>query len=193
MKLAAFATALALSWMNFVSAEPVCDPMAGIQVFDKEPSTGLSEYRTISCATGLDAPKVLPINDTTIDWWYFDAVGNDGISSLVVVFFLRGADSGFPGPSYDGVPWIQVTGTYPNGTSFLLNFIGDEAIVSSSGQGANGIWGGENHNVSFTGTPDLSEYQVEFHTEAISGMFNIKSVSARRELIMAALKDEGVN
>lgn len=103
---------------------------------------------------------------------------NDGVSSLVVVFFLRGTDSGFPGPSYDGVPWIQVTGSYPNGTSFLLNFIGDEAIVSSSGPGANGIWGGESHNISFTGTPDSYVYQVELNTEAISGMFNIKSVGS---------------
>lgn len=105
-------------------------------------------------------------------------MGNDGVLSLVVVFFLRGADSGFPGPSCDVVPWIQAKGTYPNGTSFLLNFIGDEAIVSSAGRGANGIWGGESHNISFTGTPDLSEYQVELHTKAISGMFNIKSVSS---------------
>ncbi|KAH7029834.1 uncharacterized protein B0I36DRAFT_245904 [Microdochium trichocladiopsis] len=151
--------------------------MQGIQVFDSEPYHGPSDYRAVSCENGFDAPKVLPVNDTTIDWWYFDAVADDGISSLVVVFFLRGSNAGFPGPSYEGVPWVQVTGTYPNGTTFLLNFVGNEAIVSTSGQGASGIWGGEHHNISFTGTPDLSEYQIELKTDAISGVFHVRSTA----------------
>lgn len=68
MKLVAFNTGLALYLTELVSARPACDPIVGIQVFDKEPSKGPSEYRTVSCETGFDAPKVLYINDTTIDW-----------------------------------------------------------------------------------------------------------------------------
>ena len=40
---------------------------------------------------GLDAPKVKPVNTTTFNWWYFDAVSSDlasgDLSSVVVNFF----------------------------------------------------------------------------------------------------------
>ena len=42
--------------------------------------------------TGLDAPKVEPVNTTTFDWWYFDAVSSDlasaDLSSVVAKFLM---------------------------------------------------------------------------------------------------------
>src|SRR3954452_10827676 len=57
--------------------------------------TGTSNAQFVSGISGLDGPKVRPNNATTFDWWYFDAVSKDGLSSIVVVFYLS-TDLGFP-------------------------------------------------------------------------------------------------
>ncbi|KAI5860319.1 hypothetical protein GGS23DRAFT_607044 [Durotheca rogersii] len=40
-------------------------------------SDGTSKTSFASAACGFDAPKVLPINDSTFDWWYFEVVSEN--------------------------------------------------------------------------------------------------------------------
>ena len=54
-----------------------------------------SKVQFISEEKGLDAPKVIPVNGSAYDWWYFDAVSEDQSHSVVVVFFAAPA-AGFP-------------------------------------------------------------------------------------------------
>src|SRR5882757_9231402 len=58
---------------------------------------GPSQVQFTSCASGADGPRVVPINATTFDWWYFDAVSDDGTQALTVTFFT----SSFIGFSFD--------------------------------------------------------------------------------------------
>ena len=49
-----------------------------------------------SSSFGFDGPKAHPINLTTYDWWYFDAVSADAMQSIVVVFFTVSPPFTFP-------------------------------------------------------------------------------------------------
>jgi len=63
-------------------------------------STGNSVAQFVSGMGGLDGPKVRPINDIVFDWWYFDAVAADGLTSLVVTFFTSTSDAYVTTSSY---------------------------------------------------------------------------------------------
>jgi hypothetical protein len=151
-----------------------CDNLPGIQIFPAgvRPETVSNQTRT--CSHSFDAPKVLPVGDTSYDWWYFDAVADDGVQSLVVVFMQKGENSDFPGPALTA--YVQITRTLSNGTAFTETLPVDQGIVSTSGLGTNGLWG--NSNLSWVGAPDLSEYQVRLNAAdgTITGLFPLKSV-----------------
>ncbi|KFA72817.1 hypothetical protein S40288_09507 [Stachybotrys chartarum IBT 40288] len=113
-----------------------CDNLPGIQIFPAgvRPETVSNQTRT--CSHSFDAPKVLPVGDTSYDWWYFDAVADDGVQSLVVVFMQKGENSDFPGPALTA--YVQITRTLSNGTAFTETLPVDQGIVSTSGLGTNG-------------------------------------------------------
>ncbi|KFA54485.1 hypothetical protein S40293_09550 [Stachybotrys chartarum IBT 40293] len=152
-----------------------CDNLPGIQIFPAgvRPETVSNQTRT--CSHSFDAPKVLPVGDTSYDWWYFDAVADDGVQSLVVVFMQKGENSDFPGPALTA--YVQITRTLSNGTAFTETLPVDQGIVSTSGLGTNGLWG--NSNLSWVGAPDLSEYQVRLNAAdgTITGLFTLKSIA----------------
>jgi hypothetical protein len=157
------------------SQDQVCVDGPGIQIFSAETYQGDSTYQTHACETGFDGPKVNNINDTSIDWWYFDAVGHDATSSISIVFFNEGDGAGFPTPMRDNVPAIQITGSFSNGSAFNHIILASEAIVSTVGQGSSGLW--RNATGSWVGAPDLSYYQVTLDAPAVSGTFTLKTVS----------------
>lgn len=172
-----FSTTLpaALSFIGTVTADFwACDIQPGIQIFPADVRLESVSNQTLTCSHSFDAPKVLPVGDTSYDWWYFDAVADDGIQSLVVVFMQKGENSDFPGPAFTA--YVQITGTLSNGTAFTETIPVDQGIVSTSGFGSNGLWG--NSNLSWVGTPDLSEYQVRLDAAdgTITGLFTLQSV-----------------
>ncbi|KAJ6502374.1 hypothetical protein C8R45DRAFT_1051388 [Mycena sanguinolenta] len=110
-------------------------------------SNGTSQAQFISGATGLNAPKVHPINASAYDLWYFDVVSTDPNSkaSVVVVFFDT-APGTFPfvAPSNTTLT-ASLTISFPNGTLASIG-LGSEpandATIVADGNGSSGDWNG---------------------------------------------------
>ncbi|KIK64196.1 hypothetical protein GYMLUDRAFT_40485 [Collybiopsis luxurians FD-317 M1] len=130
--------------------------------------------------SGLDAPKVLPnVNSTTYQWYYFDVVSNDSSYSAVVTFFAA-PDTAFPFTLSPSMTLeVLITIQTPESDSFYLNgAFATDAQVTTLSDGASGVW--EGTGLSFTGSPDLSTYQVNFDSAdllGITGSISMQSVA----------------
>ncbi|KAJ7689381.1 hypothetical protein B0H17DRAFT_1066380 [Mycena rosella] len=125
-----------LAFIALVFAKTCCTAKTvyNISVVDNAPST----VDFISSDTGLDAPKVRPINASAIDWWYFDVVSTDPKSrASVVVVFSAGGMPGMP-------LRVQATVSFPNGTltSTETPVPAESATVTAEGNGSSGDWHG---------------------------------------------------
>lgn len=126
-----------------------------------------------------DGPKLSQINGTVFDWWYFDAVSADGSAQVTVTFFNTEATTLGFGSSLGTVNYIIFTAYFPNGTTYEQFVPGNDAEITTFGDGASGSWNGT--GASFTGTPDLSSYKinVDVPTIGIKGSLTLTSVSSR--------------
>lgn len=144
-------------------------------------TTGAVTVETVSTSTGLlDGPKIASTaNDTTYDWWYFDAVSESTNQSICVVFYNSGED-GFVNPWWEEALSVSVTGTFANGT--LYNLVAGSADGAEVSYDENGI--SVNYTsagISFTGssiTADTVTYTVTLDSEEIgvSGSLSFTSV-----------------
>ncbi|KFY13988.1 hypothetical protein V491_06190 [Pseudogymnoascus sp. VKM F-3775] len=142
--------------------------------------TGPSTAQYISGESGLDGPKMAPgINATTFDWWYFDAVANDGSAAVVMVFYLS-TDFGFPFVPPLSTLSVDIFATFDDGSLVFLPlnnlpYKAGQATVVTDGDGASGNWQGT--GFSFEGSPDLSTYKVTVDSPvlAIKGTLELKS------------------
>jgi hypothetical protein len=131
---------------------------------DKVNSTILnlsSEVEWTYAGTSLDGPKVLDVNGTTFDWWYFDAraANPDDLSSVVVTLFLASA-GGFEALSNEtSVLTAMLTGTFANGSAFAYYGYPSEAVVFTKGDSTDGRWGGFG---SWTSSEDLQKWTVDY-------------------------------
>lgn len=141
---------------------------------------GPSQVQFTSCASGADGPRVYPINATTFDWWYFDAVSDDGTQALTVIFFT----SSFIGFSFDLANAIDPLNVYVfantgSGPGVSFPVLATSVTIDTVGDGASGTWTGS--GISFQGAPDLSTYTVTFDKTllnlGIEGTFTLKTVS----------------
>lgn len=139
---------------------------------------GPSEVQFTSCASGADSPRVFPINGTTFDWWYFDAVSDDGQKALTVIFFT----SSFVGFSFDLLNPIDPLNVYifanfGDGPGVSFPVPASQVTITTQGDGASGQWTGS--GINFKGASDLSTYSVTFDNAllGLKGTFNLKSVS----------------
>lgn len=141
---------------------------------------GPSQVQLTSCASGADGPRVFPINATTFDWWYFDAVSSDGTQALTVIFFT----SSYIGFSFDLASAIDPLNVYVfanTGSGLPVSFpvAATSVTIDTVGNGASGTWTGS--GISFQGSPDLSTYTLTFDKTllnlGIEGSFTLKSVS----------------
>ncbi|KAJ6552970.1 hypothetical protein B0H19DRAFT_842716, partial [Mycena capillaripes] len=116
-----------------------------------------SEVDYTSSATGLDAPKVHPINASAIDWWYFDVVSTDPKSraSVVVVF----GSGGVPGMALR----VQATVSFPNGTltSTDTSVPADSATVVAEGNGSSGDWHGSGFTWRYSALSGAYEISID--------------------------------
>ncbi|ROV95955.1 hypothetical protein VMCG_07980 [Cytospora schulzeri] len=98
----------------------------------------------------LDGPKLFgPANDTSYDWWYFDAVSTSTNASVVVVFYNSGPD-GFIN-TYEGGPLsVQIAGAFPNGTQYSLVVPATGAVIKTGPGGI--ILDFEDSGFSFVGS-----------------------------------------
>jgi hypothetical protein len=142
--------------------------------------TGMSVAQFVSSTSGLDGPKVQPNNATSFDWWYFDAVSEDNLSSVVIVFYLS-TDLGFPFLLPGSAISVDIFVSFDDGTYlfFPLNDLpstAGEATVVTVGDGSSGIWAST--GFQWTGTSNMSQYVVTIDSPAlgISGSLTLNSV-----------------
>ncbi|KAL4893656.1 hypothetical protein BDV59DRAFT_207480 [Aspergillus ambiguus] len=155
-----------------------CPLVQGLQTYRTTPQDGQADGRFTSCDSFFDSPKIQGVNASSYDWWYFDAIGADGLSSLAVVFFIEANRSGFAvTENFTNMDFIQISGTFPNGTGFSDFLFADNAIVSTNGDGSSGLWNGT--GFSWAGSPDLHDYVLTIDAENLGykGSFSMHSIA----------------
>lgn len=167
-----------LLWLHFLCLARSHSVPLKVTVIPQSLNLGESHAQFVSTSSGLDAPKVRPINSSAFDLWYFDVVGDDGKSTVAVSFFTA-TSSSFPflnSPTV--VTSAGLAASFPNGTLFQASLPATEASVIAIGDGASGIF--EGTGFSWTGTPDLSGYvvKVDSPTLGVKGTLVFRSVSA---------------
>jgi hypothetical protein len=150
------------------------------KVFTVPPATVNSPVQAVwQSAAGLafDGPKLSGINLTSFDWWYFDAVSENGDSEVTVTFFNNDATALGFGQSIGTVNFVYVVAKFANGTIFERLVPATIATITTLGDGASGAWNGT--GASFVGAPDLSSYVVTLQDSAgdTSGTLVLNSVS----------------
>lgn len=110
----------------------------------------------ISTASGLDSPKVHPVNASAFEWWYFDVVSNapGSLASLAVTFYTTTANA-FPllEPS-NTVTLVRTELSFPNGTLWTASLPAHGAtVVTDDDHASRGDW----HNSGFKWTQTREE------------------------------------
>jgi hypothetical protein len=139
---------------------------------------GPVDVQFTSGPSAADGPRVFPINATTFDWWYFDAVSDDGTQAVTIIFFT----SSYIGFSFNPTSAIDplniyVFANFPNGTSTSFPVPATSVTITTDGNGATGEWTGT--GIGFQGAADLSTYNVTFDNAllGLSGSISLASVS----------------
>ncbi|WVQ94287.1 hypothetical protein IAU59_001366 [Kwoniella sp. CBS 9459] len=121
-----------------------------------------------------DRPYNYPHNLTSYEWWYFDAVASDGLSSIVIQPIVLG-------PPLGNGTQLRIQLVFPNGSSIYRKIdykVGKPMYVSTKGDGSSGVIGGG--DASWVGQPDLSEYalKLDLLDEEISGTVTLLSAAS---------------
>lgn len=148
---------------------------------------------TSDAGTPLSAPKVHPINESTWDWWYFDAVqiphpANPANRHSVVVTFYTAVSSGFEmvdvytEQGFSSLTLGEVSVTYPNATHQTYLFNATQARIEAGnqgegdGDGVSGVWSEGAEAVGFEGSSDMGFWRVEMNSSNIFGEMVLQSV-----------------
>lgn len=110
--------------------------------------------------------------------WYFDAVSTTTSESVTIVFFETLPSAFITG--IDSFLSLQFAGTRADGSNFVYAIPASDtsvANVTTSGDGALGVWGTTGFN--FTGNPTATKYTVTIDNAefGVKGTFTITSVS----------------
>ncbi|KAK4919627.1 hypothetical protein LTR49_012691 [Elasticomyces elasticus] len=131
--------------------------------------------------TGLDGPKVHPVNGTNFDWWYFDAVSDDlpngDLSSVIIVFYTLSHVAFFGQRQNDSVLAVSIAGTLRDGTRSYINLQPGEATITTLGDSSAGQWGSGPNNASWASSPDLRTWVVTFNNELVNGSLAMTSIA----------------
>ena len=145
----------------------------------KEPEKVPSKVQFTYPGTGLDGPKVKPVNTTTFDWWYFDAVSSElaeGDLSSVVVTFYDATAGGFEALSKTNTKLeVSITGSFKDGTPFGVDAFPADAVVTTYGDNSEGQWGKYG---SWTSSPDLKWWNIAFQDpkNGVTGSMTLEAV-----------------
>ena len=115
---------------------------AKIYHFPNEVISGEVLVRYIS-DDAFDAPQVGPLNGSTYDWWYFDAVSSTSIASVALVLY-RSTPGGFPYALEGSTASVNLFITRMDGIPQyypIPNLPGNDGAVtiSTDGQGASRV------------------------------------------------------
>lgn len=152
------------------------DIQGSITVLDSTVSLLPSKAQFLSGEGDFDSPKLNFVNETVYDWWYFDAVSDDGDSSITVCFFTS-SSTAFPFllPNKGILP-VYIWASFPNGTVSVYAVHAQKAVIETSKDGYAGIY--HPIQMGWQGSADLSRYRVFFNDtiHEIKGTFDIRSV-----------------
>ncbi|GJE91670.1 hypothetical protein PsYK624_078200 [Phanerochaete sordida] len=142
------------------------------------PSSGQSQVQLTSGAYGLDAPKTVPINGSSFDWWYFDVVSPDLDYSFVLVFFAATSNGMWANtPDVGSAVYGSLGVSLPDGSFIEGDTVGSELVVTTLGDGSSGDL--VQSGWSWVGSPDMSLYEVivDSPSAAIQGTITFESTS----------------
>jgi hypothetical protein len=144
-----------------------------------QPGPSVAQFVSSKDGFGMDGPKVHPINGSSYDWWYFDAVASDGLSSVVINFYTA-APGGFPFPfdsPNSSVVLASVSGSFANGSLFDIGSVqGTSATIETAGDGSSGTW--QNTGFAWSGNTQATEYAITVDSAetGIKGSVTLQSV-----------------
>lgn len=146
-----------------------------------------SVVEMLSTEAPLDGPKVIPVNSTTFDWWYFDAVSEDASQSLTINFYSAPYSALGFGAELDTLNFVHISGNFPNKTMFVAAVPAQDSYVSTVGNGSSGYWTGS--GLSWSGSPNLREYivQAEDLGSGFSGTVKLRSVMKPQNHLLCLL------
>ncbi|KAJ3542311.1 hypothetical protein NM208_g176 [Fusarium decemcellulare] len=145
-----------------------------IAAFPAAIAEGDVEVEFISTESPLDAPKITAVNDTTFDWWYFDALSANN-QGLFLLFNLGGPNA-LLGGNNDAAAFASIHGIFENGTAWHETGTASTATVITSAEGSSsGIW--EGTGASWTSTSD-SKYIVTLNGRIVKGVITLDSIAS---------------
>ncbi|KAL4938072.1 hypothetical protein BDV06DRAFT_215411 [Aspergillus oleicola] len=159
---------------------------AATVIVPDSPVNASSKAQFISNSTAFDGPKVVPVNATTWDWWYFDAVqvsSNPNEQVSVVATFYNALPTGFDPivlyaqRGFTSLALGEVVINWSNGTRNIFMFNSTEARITTVGDGTEGVWETPTGDMSFAGSPDMRLYEVQLESEIVSGTVVLQSVA----------------
>ncbi|KAJ3810481.1 hypothetical protein EV368DRAFT_73417 [Lentinula lateritia] len=130
---------------------------------------GASDALYTSSASSFDSLKISNVNSTTYEWYYFDAISDDGSYSVVATFFVA-PDTAFPftGSSTMTLEVLLSVQTPDSDVFYLSGAFATDAQVTTDGDGASGVW--EGTGLSFNGSSDMSSYEVVIDSADVMGV-----------------------
>ncbi|KAJ4490640.1 hypothetical protein J3R30DRAFT_3694346 [Lentinula aciculospora] len=152
----------------FLFALPIIINAATV-TFPPTVGLGTSDVQYTSSASSFDALKISNVNSTTYEWYYFDAISDDGSYSAVATFFIA-PNTAFP---FTGSPTmtleVLLSIQTPDSDVFYLNGVfATDAQVTTDGDGASGIW--EGTGLSFNSSSDMSSYDIVIDSADLMGV-----------------------
>ncbi|EKM52035.1 uncharacterized protein PHACADRAFT_150957 [Phanerochaete carnosa HHB-10118-sp] len=149
-----------------------------LDIISGAPASGQSKVHLTSSATGFDAPKALPINGSSFDWYYFDIISEDSRSSIFLAFFLAPISSLWDNlPVFPTAVWTDAFISLPDGSALNLDAGGNDLIVMTTVNGSSGTLNGTGWG--WAGVPDMSFYEVIIDSPetGVQGTLTFKSTA----------------
>ncbi|KAJ7110816.1 hypothetical protein C8R43DRAFT_161678 [Mycena crocata] len=148
-------------------------------------SDGPSQVKYISEEDGLMSPKILPVNGSSYNLWYFDVVSTEpGSLASVVVVFYDTAPLMFPFiGSAESSLIVSLAITFPNGTLSQIgvpSLLADNATVVGEGNGSSGDWRGTGFSWKYDAKSGAYDVVIDAPEIDVKGKIHFTPVGAPR-------------